>query len=644
MKPQPRASFESPVRQFEDRVLGLALSLVPDRARAELIVEQAFARVLTGGNQDALEVRLAAVTHKLARSRVRGAALQLLPQSDERVSKDLHLRILDAVEDRQYTSQPVRSRLLALGAALLVVVAAGMVQLQRTRSEALAAAAPTIADLTPAPGAAEVAVDGQFRVQFARRPTGTPTLSHLPADGSQHLASWDGTTLLIDYTGLRFGVRYQVIVDAIYQSKLRETGHFQTQWTFVSEGPARLVATTPSDGTSMVPRNGQLAIELSRRPELEPTVSIVPADATLQPGRWGSSTWLVDYSGLRPLQRYQVSITLAAGHGAAAIHREWAFTTEPGAPPAGVPVIWYSTTSPWQGPTQAGNYRLVAIDWSGNIVGTMYPGQPVHQAPDGSRLTGQDNTFMDAGGRVLGVQTLSYGNIVWAEDSRHYCIVSDGGSPQVSGQWLEVGLPGAQPHRLAPLGNSGGRFGFSVLACNLANDRALVADQGTQGNLSFRVLTLSTGRLIYRRDYTDAQAVSVVGSPDGRYFAESSTNGATNTLIKRVGDGATLGRLGSDRVVAFSADGNRVITSPAWTSAAREAQLVDWRTAKPVWSAALSDNLQIFTLPRPGGSDLVIGIGRPFGSGDVDGIWLVHSDGSASKLVDEPVFLAGYPN
>jgi hypothetical protein len=353
---------------------------------------------------------------------------------------------------------------------------------------------------------------------------------------------------------------------------------------------------------------------------------------------------LVDYSGLRPLQRYQVSVTLAAGHGAAAIHLDWKFTTEPSSPPAGVPVIWYSSTSPWQGPSQTGGYRLVAIDWSGKVVGTMYSNQPVHQAPDGSLLTGQDSVVMDASGRVLGRQPLSYGNIVWAQDSRHYCMVVDGGSAQAPSQWLEIGVPGMQPSRVAALGSSLGKWGFSPLACSVSGDRALIADMGTQGYLSLRVLALSTGRLIYRHDYTDSQAVSLVGSPDGRYYAEGSTNGATGTLIRRVGDGAILGRLGPDRVVAFSADGSRVITAPALTSTAREVRLVDWRLAKTVWHDPLSGNLAIYSLQRPGGSDFAVGIGRPSGFGDVDGIWLVHSDGSASKLVDEPVFLAGYPD
>jgi hypothetical protein len=353
---------------------------------------------------------------------------------------------------------------------------------------------------------------------------------------------------------------------------------------------------------------------------------------------------LVDYSGLRPLQRYQVSVTLAAGHGAAAIHLDWTFTTEPGAPPAGVPVIWYSSTIFWQGPSQPGNYRLVAIDWSGKIVGTMYLSQRVHQAPDGSLLTGQDNTVIDSGGRVLGPQPLSYGNIAWAEDSRHYCTVGDGSSLSTS-QWLEVGVAGQTPRRVVSLGTPLGRGGFSLLACSISNDRALVADQGMNGNASVRVLALSTGRLIYQHYYTETQAISAVGSPDGRYFAEVSNMGTGLTIIRRSSDGAIMGRLAPSRVIGFSADGTRLITAPPWGVAAGEVQILDWRAGKVLWRSGLPDsNVQLFVLSRPAATELLVGIGRPFGTGDVDGAWLVHGDGSASKIIEASVYLAGYPN
>ena len=650
MEPQARASFEAPVGQFEDRVLGLALSLTGDQERAEPIVEQAFARVLTGRSDRVdLEARLSAMTHRLARTRVTGVAAQVLPPSDVRASRDLHLRILDAIEDRQYTSQPVRSRLVALGAALLVVAAVGVVQLQRTRAEALAAAAPTIADLTPAPGAREVGVDGQFRVQFGRRPIGTPTLRYLPADGSQHLAGWDGTTLLIDYTGLRFGVRYQVTVDASYQSKLHEPGHFERQWTFMSEGPARLVATTPPDGTAMVPRNGQLGIELSRRPELEPAISITPADAAIQPGRWTNSTWLIDYSGLRPLQRYQVSVTLAASHGAAAIHREWAFTTEPGAPPAGVPVIWYSTTSPSQGPGQPGPYRLVAVDWTGVVVGTMYVPTVAWQSPDGSWLASQDGSVIGAGGRII--SGLSPTGITWSDVSGRYCDVAikQTTDNSIDQAWLETGVVGTPRHMVAVLGPPDVRAGYSVLACSWAADRAVIGYQGITGFIDVRVISLSTGRILYRHVYGGTLPNMLLSSHDGRYLAESTSLGGepATTTIRRLPDGVTVARLGAQRVVAFAWNGSLAVTAPAWGAVGPgEIRLTDWRTGAVLQRLPLRADVAgeaVYALAEPGGSAFVVGAASAAGFSSVDGLVLIRSDGRSAPIVTGSIFLAAYP-
>jgi len=98
--------------------------------------------------------------------------LQSLPPTELRASRDLHLRILDAVEDRQYTETPGRSRLLALGAIGLMVVIAALVQAQRTRTQALAASVPTVTDVAPgaespstAAGRGDPLADGSARAR-----------------------------------------------------------------------------------------------------------------------------------------------------------------------------------------------------------------------------------------------------------------------------------------------------------------------------------------------------------------------------------------------------------------------------------------------------------------------------------------------
>jgi len=592
-----------------------------------------------------LERRLCAETRKLAGRNAAGPLLQALPPADVRVSRDLHLRILDAVEDRQYTSSPAKSRLIAVGVALLVIAAVGVAQLQRTRSDALAAAAPTIADLTPAAGATEVGLDGVFRVQFGRRPIGTPTVSHQPADGTQHFSSWDGTTLLVDYSGLRYGVRYEVVVDAQYQSHLHDSGHFVKRWSFVAEGPARLAKTEPADGAQMIHRYGVLAIDFTRRPPSDPVVRLQPS-ATIGSGLWLGSTWTVRYSDLQPLATYVADVTVASADPIGRIHKTWSFQIEPGPPPAGVPVVWYSTTSPWQ-PGSGDPRRLVALDWSGATVGTLYATGSVRQNFDGSWLSMFDGTgAFDRQGHV--VPERSFGGAVWSDGGNRYCNIGfdPNKNPATTPQWLETGIIGGAVRRVATLGTINGLGGFNVIACSTLNDRAVVGTQTQGGWLDVRVIALSTGRVLYSHSYVNAPQM-LIASRDGRYLAESASGtGPSATVIHRLSDGAAVARLSNQRVVAFSWDGSLVITAPSWgQETPGEIRLMDWHAGRVLWSAgnpAATGQLPVSALVQPNGTDFMIGIGNPTGFGDTDGLLLVHADGRTEKILSGPIFPAGY--
>ena len=470
-----------------------------------------------------------------------------------------------------------------------------------------------------------------------------------PADGTRQPARWDGNTLVVPYAGLRFGVHYDLVIRADYQSALHDTGHFQTSWGFTAEGYPRLVAVTPADGATGIQRLGQLSVDFTSRPKADPVITVQPAQGVLGQGQWSGTTWTVPYKGLQPLARYAIAVSLPGGSGAPPIHLTWNFTVEPGAPPSGVPVIWYSTTSPWQGPPQSGSFRLMALDWSGALVGTLYATQPVRQNPDGSRLLLQDGTFIDAAGRVIGSPPLSYGGPVWADDGRHYCNIG-GDTPTakggMTGAWLETALAGNQGARVASLGSPAGS-NFSVLACSTLNDRAVVADQGMPGFLSIRVIKLSTGRVIYRRDYSAGPFQTVVGSRDGRYIAEVWTNGATGSVLRRTDNGAILTTIDARRVVAFSWDGTQVITAPPWGSSTSGAvELLDWHRAAVLWhltSAAGNNGQEVYALPRPNGSGFIVGASSPSGYGDADGLWMVQADGQARSIVTGSAFPATLP-
>lgn len=616
--------------------------LVKEQARAEHVVEQAFATVLTTpGHEHELEARLCAAIRKLA-GRRGGAPLNELPPATVLVSRDLHMRILDAVEDRQYTTHPARSRLIALGAALLIIAVAGVVQLERTRSDALAASLPTIADAAPGAGAIEVPLDGEFRVQFGRRPVGTPTITHLPPDAKQGVSHWDGSSLLVDYTGLHFGTKYQLVLTARYSSALRDTGRFEKKWSFTAEGAPHLVTNLPVDGDTMVSRYGILTVDFSKRPSVDPVITLSPA-GSLAPGFWNGTTWKVQYTDLQPTTKYTATITLLPSDPRGHIHSIWSFTTEPGAPPAGVPVVWYSTSSHSEPAYLGVPNRLVAVDWSGRMVGTLYAGSVATQSQDGAWLSTQDGVdAVSAAGEVVSGQQL--GGVVWSDVRGRYCRV--GFSPYSQQTWLETGTVGAPSHVIAQLGSA--RSGATVLACSVTADRAVVVDQGMAGISGVRIFRLSSGRLVYQRHYT-SDRVMLVSSHDGRYLAEAA-NGFTRPaegVIRRTSDDAIVARLGSRRVVAFSWDGSLVLTAPAWGSAGPvDVALLNWHTGAALWAVAgdpQASGQSIYSLAQPNGSAFMVGLANPSGPGDVDGLFLVHSNGQAEKIVSGSVFVATYP-
>jgi hypothetical protein len=146
-----------------------------------------------------------------------------------------------------------------------------------------------------------------------------------------------------------------------------------------------------------------------------------------------------------------------------------------------------------------------------------------------------------------------------------------------------------------------------------------------------RILTLSTGALIYQHQYPSGQvASSMVASHDGRYLAEQTMSTDAqghqaygDTLIRRTSDGTVVARLVGQNVAAFSWDGSRVITMPGSNSANNhEVRLVDWQHGQILWRLAPTEpagssvgDYYVFALARPGGTDLMVGAAVRPGSG-----------------------------
>ncbi|HEY0492675.1 MAG TPA: hypothetical protein VGD57_04320, partial [Candidatus Dormibacteraeota bacterium] len=117
---------------------------------------------------------------------------------------------------------------------------------------------------------------------------------------------------------------------------------------------------------------------------------------------------------------------------------------------------------------------------------------------------------------------------------------------------------------------------------------------------------------------------------------------------RRTSDDAVAANLGARRVVSFSSDGSLVLTAPAWgTTGPVDVQLLNWRTGVVLWRLAgdpQANGQSIYAIAQPGGSSFIVGLANPSGPGDVDGLFLVHADGQAQKIVVGSVFLAAYPD
>ena len=651
MKILDRNRIDQLVRELETDAYRQARAVAPDQASAERIVIAAFGSL---AHSLAVTPQIVELKERLqARIRQQASRLRLAPvPTDDRadqpvVSESLHVQIVDLLEEQQAVEPVGRRRTVLLTLAGVVLVSALAAYLW-LRVDALAAAQPSVKDVTPAAGSKEVPLRGDFKVTFSGRPVGTPTLRLEPPDGVMAPPLWDGSTLTVSYSGLHLATRYQVVLGADYRSRFKDIGHLQKRWSFSAEGYPMLVKFAPTDGQTIVTRIGAMTIDFNHRPPVDPRVQIVPADGSPDVGHWTGSTWVVGYTGLKPLTRYQVTAVVDYGVAAVNIRRQWGFSTEPGAPPDGMPVIWYSAVSPYIGP--ASEQRLVAIDWTGTMVGTMYQTPAVLQSPDGTILGNRDGMYFDRTGATLrAASTTVYYTSALADDNRSLCELRSSGST-VGEQWVFIGRPGGAARRVAQAGVIGGRSSIAILACSPLNDRVVVADLGMTGLTSVRVLALSSGRVLFRRAYP-AQSTSVISSHDGKYLAEQGTNYDGQgqpvvgvTLMRRTADGQIVGQVGKQRVLRFSWDDLRVVTGPFFAGTGDDLALIEWQTGKTLWRQATSSGTSgggaVYAMAQPSGPKIAIALGTHAGSGDVDQLWLIDAQGHATQVINEVFYPA----
>jgi hypothetical protein len=296
---------------------------------------------------------------------------------------------------------------------------------------------------------------------------------------------------------------------------------------------------------------------------------------------------------------------------------------------------------------------MVAIDWSGNLVGTIYQASGTQQAPDGSLFFTSDRGLVDGNGVQISTPSGFRSNPTIADDSQSLCDIIDSGGGQL---WLVTGPVRGPLRRAAPLGSAGARQGPVIIACSVTTDRAVLADIGMGGTTAVRVIALTTGRTLYQRSYSGL-GLGVVSSRDGRYLAEQiptyDAQGqplAFMSVIRRVSDGQVVARIDKLRVLRFSWDGRRVVTGPFFAGVGLyDAELLDWQTGKVLWrqpGGLPGDGPRtIYAMPQPNGPTMAIAVSSQPHNGDVDQLWLVAADGQATQVVTEvfyPAFYAGF--
>ena len=660
MKTLERNRIDELVRELETDAYRLALAVSSDAPSAERILLSAFATLaplLAATPQiDDLKKQLhARIRQHAARGRRSPSPMDDRADQAVAVSDSLHVRIVDLLEEEQGVEPVGRRRAILIGLGGIVVVGA-LAAFFWIRADALASAQPTVTDLNPEPGAKEVPVQGDFKVTFGSHPVGTPTLRLEPSDGVIESPRWDGSTLIASYSGLHLARRYQIVLGADYRSRFKDIGHLVKRWSFSAEAYPILVGIGPADGETTVPRIGTLVIDLNHRPPVDPQVQILPADGSLDSGHWTGSTWVVGYTGLKPVTTYKVTTVVDYGVPAANIRHQWAFTTEPGAPPAGTPVIWYSLSSPWQ--SLADPQRLVAINWSGTVVGTMYQMPPTQQSPDGSVLATPSGEYFDRTGRLIRTPSApTYYPSVFADDNRSLCELGTPGSSASPGeQWVFISRLDGASRRVAPAGVMPARGGLSILACSVLNNRVVIGDFGTNGLAGVRVLEISSGRIVFQRAYP-TQSTSVVSSRDGKYLAEYTTTFDPQglpltavTLIRRTADGKVVANVANQRVLRFSWDDTRVATGPGFDGLGpNDVELIEWQTGKTLWrrpgNPAQQGARPVVAIAQPNGLDMAIAVGSQPSSGDVDQLWLIAADGTATQVLNEvfyPAFVSSF--
>jgi hypothetical protein len=227
-------------------------------------------------------------------------------------------------------------------------------------------------------------------------------------------------------------------------------------------------------------------------------------------------------------------------------------------------------------------------------------------------------------GLTLGAVPWQPNEFTWSSDGRIMCAVTPERAVSGASLQLETAAIG-KPKKLVAsgFGSYSDNAAYLVLACDEGRDRAIVATFGHGvAAAQLWVFRLSNGSLVRMVDYRTTGSVTwVAASIDATLIAESES--VTKSTIRAADDGAVQATLSGVVVQGFSGDDVFAVVSEFGGAA-----VVEWKTARRVWSASGTYGGY---LPEPSDPHLVIGIGFVGGSEQRD-VYLVQPDGSAVLL------------
>jgi hypothetical protein len=182
------------VRKLEPGAYRLALALGFDPASAERVLLAAFGSLApslarTAGPIELREKLYAQIRQWAARQARAPVMVDDRSDAPSAVSESLHVRIVDLLEEHQ-GDEPVGRRRSVVFGFIGVALVAGLIAFLKVHADALAAAQPTIDELSPPPAATDVSVSGDVRVKFGRLPAGTPKLRLDPAHAVLESTHW----------------------------------------------------------------------------------------------------------------------------------------------------------------------------------------------------------------------------------------------------------------------------------------------------------------------------------------------------------------------------------------------------------------------------------------------------------------------